>query len=190
MSTVSAVRTRWQRCRSNCVDLLRKLADRLIGLSASIGSIGLLLAVGIILVDVIGRAFGSPLYGSQDLTVTAMVIVVFGAMALCDRNGGHIAVDLFERFYPPAMNRAIDVISALLGAVIFAALAWATWESAKLSVMLNLSTNLLYIPKAWTQWAMIGFCLLTAFGMALRAAELAFRRRDVRRDPRKGIFDE
>ena len=182
--------TSWPPCRNDGVSFLRALADRLIGLSASIGAIGLLLAVAIILVDVVGRAMGRPLYGSQDLTVTAMVILVFGAMALCDRNGGHIAVDLFERYFPPAMNRAIDVLSALLGAVIFTMLAWAVWDSAKLSVMLNLSTNLLYIPKAWTQWAMIAFCLLTAFGMALRAIELAFTGSDVRHDPKKGAFDE
>ena len=166
--------------------LLRTLADRLINLSASIGACGLLFSVGVILIDVIGRAFGRPLYGSQDMTITAMVVLVFGAMALCDRNGGHIAVDVFERYFPAAMNRAIDVISALIGAVIFLALAWAVWESAKLSVMLNLSTNLLYIPKAWTQWALVGFCLLSAFGLGLRAAELAFRGYDVRKDPIDG----
>ena len=160
---------------------LRRIADRLIGLSAAIGALGLLFEVVVILIDVIGRAFGSPLYGSQDLTMTAMVVLVFGAMALCDRGGGHIAVDLFERHYPAAMNKVIDVISALLGAVIFAALAWAVWESAKLSVMLNLSTNLLYIPKAWTQWALVAFCLLTSFGMGLRAIELAMRSYDVRK---------
>lgn len=163
--------------------LLRTFADRLINLSVSIGACGLLFSVGVILIDVIGRAFGRPLYGSQDLTITAMVLLVFGAMALCDRNGGHIAVDVFERYFPAAMNRAIDVISALIGAVIFLALAWAVWESAKLSVMLNLSTNLLYIPKAWTQWALVAFCLLSAFGLGLRAAELAFRGYDVRKDP-------
>ncbi|MCG6883730.1 MAG: TRAP transporter small permease [Silicimonas sp.] len=159
----------------------RKIADGLIGLSASIGGLGLLFQVVVILIDVVGRAFGSPLYGSQDMTMTAMVILVFGAMALCDRNGGHVAVDLFEQNFPPAMNRAIDVIAAALGAVIFVALAWAVWQSAKLSVMLNLSTNLLYIPKAWTQWALVAFCLLTAFGMALRSAELAIRGYDVRK---------
>ncbi len=166
---------------------LRTFADRLIGLSASIGALGVLFEVVIILVDVVGRALGSPLYGSQDLTTSAMVILVFGAMALCDRSGGHIAVDLFERYYPPAMNRIIDVISALLGAVIFLALAWAVWESAKLSLMLNLSTNLLYLPKAWFQWALVAFCILTAFGMALRAFELAFRDHDVRREPKDAL---
>ena len=42
-------------------------ADRLIRLSAFIGTLALLTEVLIILVDVIGRAFGAPLYGSQDL---------------------------------------------------------------------------------------------------------------------------
>ncbi len=49
--------------------------------------------------------------------------------------------------------------------------------------MLNLSTNLLYLPKAWFQWALCGFALLTAFGMALRAIEIVFYRRDVRNHP-------
>lgn len=159
---------------------IRSIADRLISLSASIGAIGLFVEVVTILVDVVGRAFGSPLYGSQDIITMTMVIMVFGAMALCDRGGGHIAVDLFQRYYPPLMNRAIDVISALLGAVIFLALAWAVWDSARLSLMLNLSTNLLNLPKAWFQWALCAFAVMTAIGMLLRAVELVFANYDVR----------
>lgn len=155
------------------LDILRRTADRLIGLSASIGSVGLILEVCVILVDVIGRAFGHPLFGSQDLVTMTMVILVFGGMALCDRRGGHIAVDILERTYPVAFNRLIDIASALLGALIFAFIAWTVWESARLSLMLNLSTNLLQLPKAWFQWALCGFALLTAAGMALRAVELA-----------------
>lgn len=148
----------------------------MIHLSAAIGALGLLVEVAVILTDVIGRALGKPLYGSQDLITMTMVLLVFGAMALCDRKGGHIAVDLFERYYPRAMNRAIDIVSALVGAAIFVALAWAVWDSARLSVMLNLSTNLLNLPKAWFQWALCAFALITALGMVLRAAELSLRR--------------
>lgn len=164
---------------------VRKVADGLIGLSAAIGAVGLLVEVGVILTDVVGRAFGAPLYGSQDMVTMTMVIVVFGAMALCDRRGGHVAVDVLERYFPDRMNRVIDILSALLGAVIFAALAWAVWESAKLSVMLNLSTNLINLPKAWFQWALVGFALLTALGMLLRALELSVTGRDVRDDPQR-----
>lgn len=162
------------------MERIRTLADRLIGLSAAIGSTALILIVVVILVDVVGRAFGNPLYGGQDITTMAAVILVFAPMALCDRMGGHISVDLFERYFPDRMNRAIDISVAAIGAVIFATLAWATWASAKLSVMLNLSTNLLYLPKAYFQWAAIAFMLLAALGLALRAVELATTGRDVR----------
>ncbi len=159
---------------------IRTFADRLITLSATIGAIALIFEVCVILVDVIGRAFGHPLFGSQDLVTMTMAIIVFGGMAICDRMGGHIAVDLFEKSFPAAMNRVIDIASALIGAVIFFAIAYAVYESAKLSVMLNLSTNLLRLPKAWFQWALVGFSVVTALGMLLRAAELAFQRRDIR----------
>jgi TRAP-type C4-dicarboxylate transport system permease small subunit len=102
-------------------------------------------------------------------------------MALCDRMGGHIAVDIFESRLPRVVNRMIDIAAAGPGAVIFAMIAWAVWESAVLSQMLNLSTNLLRLPKAWFQWAFCGLAVLTAAGMALLAgAELALTGRDLR----------
>lgn len=162
---------------------VRLLADRLIGLSALLGALGLLVEMLVILVDVIGRAFGAPLFGSQDIVTMTMVIVVFGGMAICDRLGGHISVDVFESRFSPRLNRAIDVVSALVGAAIFAAMAWAVLESAQISQMLNLATNLLNLPKAWFQWALSGFALLTAFAMLLRVAELTIAGRDVRARP-------
>ena len=159
---------------------LRTWADRLIGLSATIGALGLLVEVAVILTDVIGRAFGYPLYGSQDMITMAMVILVFGGMAMCDRDGGHIAVDIFEPRYPSWLNRFIDIFAAALGAIIFVFIAWAILESAQLSVMLNLSTNLLRLPKAWFQWGLAGLSIVTALGMLLRAVELSLSGRDVR----------
>jgi len=159
---------------------LRTWADRLIGLSATIGAVGLLVEVAVILTDVIGRAFGYPLYGSQDMITMTMVILVFGGMAMCDRDGGHIAVDIFEPRYPAWLNRFIDIFAATLGAIIFVFIAWAILESAKLSVMLNLSTNLLRLPKAWFQWGLAGLSIGTALGMLLRAVELALSGRDIR----------
>ncbi|MEM6740031.1 MAG: TRAP transporter small permease [Pseudomonadota bacterium] len=161
---------------------LRLWADRLIGLAAALGAAGLLFVMLVILTDVIGRTLGHPLYGAQDLSTMAMVIVVFGAMALCDRRGGHISVDLLERRFSGRLNRLFDIVSATLGAVIFVSLAWATWQSAALSQLLNLSTNLINLPKAWFQWVLMGFSLLTAFSLLLRAGELAFRDLDIRQD--------
>ena len=52
---------------------IRKLADGLIGLSAALGTLGLLMELVVIVVDVIGRAFGAPLYGSQDIITLSLI---------------------------------------------------------------------------------------------------------------------
>lgn len=163
---------------------LRKLTDGLIGLSALAGGLCLLGLVGVILVDVVGRAFGAPLFGSQDLVTMGMAILVFGGMALCDREGGHIAVDLLQPRFSPLLNRIIDITAALFGVAIFVLIAWTIHESAKLSEMLNLSTNLLRLPRAWFQWGVAILSLIAALGLLLRAAELAFLGRDVREEDR------
>lgn len=155
---------------------LRQVADGLIALSAICGTIALVAVVAVILVDVVGRYFGEPLRGAQDISQMGMVLIVFGGMALCDKLGGHVAVDVFERAYPAWLNRAIDIAAALLGAAIFAIIAWAVWDSSKISQMLNLSTNIIRLPKAWFQWAMCAMSVVTALGMLLRAIELTLRR--------------
>lgn len=149
-------------------------ADRLIGLSALLGTLALVGEVVVIMIDVIGRYFGAPLRGAQDISQMAMVIVVFGGMAYCDKLGGHIAVGIFERVFPDWLNRAGDVVAALLGAAIFVGLAWTIWQSAALSRMLHLATNIIYLPKAWFQYAAVAMSLITAFGMLLRAIGLTF----------------
>ncbi|UMA65358.1 TRAP transporter small permease [Roseivivax marinus] len=162
---------------------LETVTDRLIGLSAFVGTVGLLFVTAVIVVDVAGRNFGAPLYGSQDLITMTMVLIVFGGMALCDRTGGHIVVDIFESAFPPALNRAIDIFSGLLGAVIFLAIAWTVFQSALLSQMLNLSTNLLRLPTAWFQFALCALSLVGALTMLLRATTLIAGGHATRRDP-------
>jgi len=123
-------------------------------------------------IDVIGRYFGAPLRGAHDISTMAMVLVVFGGMALCDRLGGHISVDIFEERFPRPVILIGDIATALIGAAIFLALAWTVWQSALLSQMLHLSTNIINLPKAWFQYAIVAASLITALGMILRAVDL------------------
>lgn len=152
---------------------LTRWADRLISLSALVGTLGLLTEVLVILIDVIGRYFGAPLVGSQDISQMAMVLVVFGGMALCDKIGGHVSVDVFERLLPTRALWLGDVIAPFLGAAIFCAIAWTVWESAALSRMLHLATNIIYLPKAWFQYAIVAMSLITALGMLIRGFAIA-----------------
>ncbi|NDV02836.1 TRAP transporter small permease [Pseudoroseicyclus tamaricis] len=152
---------------------LRRIADGLINLAAVIGAIALIVVALVILVDVVGRYFGAPLTGAQDVSTMGLAVLVFGGMALCDRVGGHVSVDIFERNFPEGLNRAADIIGALLGAVFFGGIAWTMWDSSQLSQMLNLKTNIIDLPKWYFQWAIAAFSIITALGMALRVVELS-----------------
>jgi TRAP-type C4-dicarboxylate transport system permease small subunit len=152
--------------------ILQKGADGLTRLSALIGTLGLITEVVVILIDVVGRYFHAPLLGAQDISTMGMVLIVFGGMALCDKIGGHISVDIFENAMPSWMIRLGDILSALLGAAIFLGIAWTTWDSAALSRMLHLATNIIKLPKDWFQYVMVVMSLITAFGMLLRAVAL------------------
>ena len=151
---------------------LDQWAARLTGLAALIGTLGLMAEVVVILADVVGRYFGAPLRGAQDISTMTMVILVFGGMSLCDRVGGHIAVDLLQPAMPRWLRHAGDILAAALGAAIFFGIAWTVVESAALSKLLNLSTNIIQLPKAWFQYAMAAFSGITGLGMALRAVTL------------------
>lgn len=162
--------------------LLRKVADTLISLSATIGGIGLIFEITLIITDVVLRFFGSPIVGAQDLSQMAMTFVVFGGMALCDKIGGHVAVDVLERSFPNWMNHLANIVSTFLGAAIFACLAWTIYESAKLSIMLNLATNIISLPKQYFQWGISIFSAITAFSMFLRGIELILGGNTYRRE--------
>ncbi|MCK0745186.1 TRAP transporter small permease [Chromohalobacter nigrandesensis] len=142
--------------------------DKFVNLSSVIGTLALIFAVLVTLVDVTGRFFGAPLLGGQDLSQMTMVIIVFGGMALCDRQGGNIAVDIFEDKFPARMNHWLDMMGWALGCATFTAIGYTMLSAAEMSKMLNLSTNIIAIPKAPFQYIVVFFAFLTALSMLAR----------------------
>ncbi|MFE3838987.1 TRAP transporter small permease [Pseudogemmobacter sonorensis] len=148
---------------------LDRIAGGLAAFCARLSGAVLLALTGMLLADVVGRGFGRPLFGAQDLAEMGMVVVTFGALAMLDHRGGQIRVDLFAGAMPGWMRRGGDRLSAALGAAIWLALAWALWDAARLSALLNLSSNILSISKAPFQHALAAFAVIAALGGILRA---------------------
>ena len=145
------------------------VTDRLIDLSVIVGAAGLFVALGAIGIDVVGRAFGAPLYGARDIASMAGVFVVFGGMAQAHRKGAHVAVDLLERYFPPRLNRVLTVAGHGIGAFVFALITWQLWSAVELARMLNMATNLLYLPRAPFLMAMSALAAICTLSMALGA---------------------
>lgn len=143
--------------------------DHLVRASAVIAALALIGIVATILFDVAGRnLLGAPLRGTQDLVQVALIVIIFGSVAMVDRKDANVAVDLLEHQFSPILNRVLTVAGRLTGALIFFGIAWTMIDSAAISTMLNLSTNILNIPKAPFQYIIAGFSILTGVSMVLR----------------------
>jgi TRAP-type C4-dicarboxylate transport system permease small subunit len=152
---------------------LRWGMDGIVHLAALTGAVGLLVALGAIAADVIGRAFGAPVYGARDVVSMAAIFVVFGGMALAHKKGAHVSVDLLERRFSPGFNWVLTITGHLLGAGVFALIARELWKAVELARLLRMSTNLLYLPRAPFLIAMAIMAAITCAFMLLRAVETA-----------------
>lgn len=77
------------------------------------------------LVDVVARTvFNKPLAAASEVIEIAMVATIFLVYPIVSSKGMHISIDLLDGVMPQPVQRAQHVLSALLGAAVFAAVAW------------------------------------------------------------------
>ena len=70
------------------------------------GAAALAFLVVLTVVDVVGRyALSAPAPGATELTEFGVAALVFAALPAVTWRGGHVAVDLLDRFVPPARRR-------------------------------------------------------------------------------------
>ncbi len=75
--------------------------------------------------------FGTPLPLTLEVvSYYYMLVVAFIPLAMVERKGGHIKVDLLVQFFPPMLQRLIDATMALAGAAFFGLVAWVTLQEA------------------------------------------------------------
>ncbi len=87
-----------------------------------IGGIALLAATGIDAIAVIGRNLGLPLHGSIELVQVAVLVAGSLALLVATVDNSHAKVHLLVDRMSDAARAMLDRISALLGALFFAAL--------------------------------------------------------------------
>jgi TRAP-type C4-dicarboxylate transport system permease small subunit len=94
-----------------------------------IAAVGLILIALLIAADVIGRgAFNYPLIGVAELIANFLVIVAFMQLPYTVRIGGMLRSELFDTLAPRVLARAMWVLGYLLGALLFALIAHASWD--------------------------------------------------------------
>jgi TRAP-type C4-dicarboxylate transport system permease small subunit len=111
------------------------------------GGVLLFVLMGLIVVDVTGRyVFNSPLYGSLDLSITFLVLIVASSIAYGGRTGAHVTADIFKTLLGPWFERINGVFVKLFAAIITAIWCWRLFVTGRTAARLGESTLLLDIP--------------------------------------------
>ena len=134
-----------------------------------LGSATLFALMAIVVVDVAGRnLFNRPLpWGTEVLEVllAAMVFALYPLLALRSR---HITVDLIE--LRPGLRVMQRLAAALVGAALFAVVAYCCARQAIRSASYGDASALLGIPTSWVLWAMAGLSAVTALAFLAAVA--------------------
>ena len=134
----------------------------------AVGSIGL---IGAMLVDglaVIGRHTGLPLTGSIELSQACVVLLSSCAIAVATLQRAHAAVDLLHQMLGPKGQALMMRFAAFLSVLFVLALAaGAAWLAADLWNG-DERTELLSIPLAWLRIVFIACLAIAAVGFTLQ----------------------
>lgn len=121
-----------------------------------------------ITISVAGRyLLNKPLKGDMDFIELAMVVVVYLGLAKCTYLKRHIEVDVIYMRLPKGVQKYLDVLVSLIGAFIFAIIAWQLFDRAWRYLVHppGSFTFLLYIPH----WP---FMFIAAIGAGLMTLEI------------------
>jgi TRAP-type C4-dicarboxylate transport system permease small subunit len=128
----------------------------------------LVILVGIVTIDVLGRKMGHPLMGSIDLGEIMLIPIAFFAMAYTQSIKGHVKVKIIIEHLPRRVQALLDTITLLLSTLIYALIVYAMVNRA-LGVIQSTApgpvTSLLEIP-------IVPFYGVIAFGCLLLCLEL------------------
>jgi TRAP-type C4-dicarboxylate transport system permease small subunit len=75
-------------------------------------------------VDVVGRFFRHPVFGSVELVTVMATIAVAAAMPFTHKEQGHIGVEILVRLLSPKKQCMMDIFTGVLSLILFAIVTW------------------------------------------------------------------
>ena len=93
------------------------------------GGVALVVMVATVVVAVVARyALNAPIFGAEDVSAMALVVVVASAIVYAAWDNAHVAVDAIDSVVPQRATRVTDVVAGLLGAATAALVAFALFR--------------------------------------------------------------
>lgn len=112
--------------------MLKRFTDLLVTGSTIVGAVSLLLMMVLIVADVVSsNLFNQPIpAGSAIVTHYGMVLVAFLPLALAERMGNHVSVDVVVERLPARVQQVLLKLVQLFSAIICLGLVYGLWGAA------------------------------------------------------------
>jgi len=118
-------------------------------------------------VDVVGRAFGHPIFGSVEIVGFMATLAVVMAMPYTHQVQGHIGVEIIVRLFSEKTQTIVDICTGIISLILFTIVTWRMTvyadtmkSSGEVSMTLEFPEHLIIYVAA--------FCLLTFTLIILR----------------------
>ena len=124
--------------------------------------IGAACLVGMMLltcVDVVGRAFGYPIFGSVEIVGYMAILSVVMAMPYTHQVQGHIGVEIIVRLFSEKTQTIIEICTGILSLILFAIVTWRMTVYANTMEKSGEVSMNLELPEHWVIYV-TAFCLL------------------------------
>ncbi len=141
------------------MDTLWRIVDWLLVKMKIVGAVCLVGMTLLTCADVVGRAFGYPIFGSVEIVGFMATLAVVMALPYTHQVNGHIGVELVVRWLPEKTQTIIDISTGILSLLLFALVTWrmvvyarTMQKSGEVSMNLELPEHVIIYVAA--------FCLL------------------------------
>ena len=98
--------------------------DKFSGFLKMIGAVALTSMMLLTVVDVIGRFFKHPIFGSVELVGFLATIVVAAALPYTHKVDGHVGVEILVRLLPKKAQIRFDIFTRGLSLILFSLITW------------------------------------------------------------------
>jgi len=144
--------------------LIERLCERI----ALAGGAALLAALAVLVITVVGGAFGRPLLGDSELVELLCGIAVFAFLPYCQLRGSNVIVDFFTQPLPKRGRHFLDFVMNIVFTGVAAVLAWrlaaggiTAWERQRFSMFLQLPDWWGYVIGVAAMALWVAVCLVT-----------------------------
>ncbi len=106
------------------MSIIFKVLDQFTNLLKFIGALAITLMMLLTVVDVIGRFFKHPIFGSVELVGFLATIIVATALPYTYKMDGHVGVEILVRLLSKKTQLVMDIVTRFISLILFALITW------------------------------------------------------------------